>query len=156
MSFRILGLDPAPFQALFELSDAALVEHGARRYRIEVDTGFPCRVSLEDAPVGESVILANHVHLDASHSPYRAGGPIFVREQAVARFDAVDTVPRQLEKRLLSLRAYDAEAMMVEGLVTEGTNLAEHVEALFADPGIAFIHAHFAKRGCYAARIERA
>jgi hypothetical protein len=156
MSFRILGLDPEPFHALFDLTDTELLVRGARRYRIEADTGFPCRISLEDAPVGETVILTNHVHLAAPQSPYRAAGPIFVRERPVPRFDAVDTVPRQLAKRLLSLRAYDGEAMMVEGLVAEGTALANHVEDLFALPEVAFIHAHFARRGCYAARIERA
>ena len=156
MSFRIRGLEPESFRSLFALSDADLLAQGARRYRIAVDTGFPCRISLEDVPVGERVILTNYVHLGAPHSPYRAGGPIFVREQPGTRFDAVDTVPRQLEKRLMSLRAYDEEAMMVEGLVIEGTALAEHVEALFTRRDVAFIHAHFAKQGCYAASIERA
>jgi hypothetical protein len=30
------------------------------------------------------------------------------------------------------------------------------IERLFANPEAAYIHAHYAKRGCYAARIDRA
>jgi hypothetical protein len=34
--------------------------------------------------------------------------------------------------------------------------MAALIARLFADPRVAYIHAHNAKRGCYAARIERA
>jgi hypothetical protein len=46
-SFQLIGIDHAPFQALFGLSDEALKEHGAVRRFAQQSPGYPCRVSLE-------------------------------------------------------------------------------------------------------------
>ena len=39
--------------------------------------------------------------------------------------------------------------------LAEGEALAPAIERLLADPRVAYLHAHYARRGCYAARIER-
>lgn len=152
--FVIRGLDPAPFVPLYGLSDADLAARGVVRMMADPDGGSPCRVTLEDAPAGSRVLLLNHEHLPAP-SPYRARHAIFVREGAVEAAHWVDAVPRQLARRLLSLRAYDAAGMMVAAEVLPGETLAERTRALFADPAIAFLHAHNAAPGCFAARIDR-
>ena len=95
MSFRILGLDPAPFRHLYGLSDDALAEHGVQRHVADAKPGFPDRVEVRDAEPGEMMLLLNYTHQPAD-TPYRASHAIF------------------------------------------------------------YLHAHYAKRGCYAARIERA
>lgn len=154
MHFRISGIDSAPFQHLFTLSDAQLAAHRATRYVADSKPGFPCRVSLEDAEPGETVILAPYTHQTAA-TAYRASGPIFVRERATLRFEAIDRVPEQLATRLLSLRAYDDAGMMIDAEVVEGRELEPHIERMFGDANAAYIHAHFARRGCYAARIDR-
>lgn len=154
MNFRITGLPLDPFTPLFALSEAALLARGARR---QISPGsYPCRVTLVDAPAGEACILLHHVHHAAPASPYRAGGPIYVREAARDTFDRVNSVPEVLRKRLLSLRAYDSAGMMLAGEVVDGSDVETIIACLLADPAIATIHAHNAKRGCYAARITRA
>lgn len=153
MSFRITGLDPAPFRDLHQLSDAELSTRNIHRVRVDEKPGAPCRISLTDAEVGENVLLLNYDHLPAQ-TPYRQQGPIFVRETE-ARFDDVDVIPPALAMRLLSLRAFDAEGMMLAADVVEGAQAANVIELFFADPDVAYIHAHNAKRGCFAAAIAR-
>jgi Protein of unknown function (DUF1203) len=155
MSFRISSLPVEPFQPLFGLSEAELLKHGARRQVADAKPGFPCRVTLADAEPGESLLLLNYDHLPVSSSPYRAKGPIFVRESAKAGAEVRDTVPDYLARRILSLRAYDKDGMMLDADVVDGTTLGGAIEKMFAQDGVDFLHAHFAKRGCYAARIDR-
>jgi Protein of unknown function (DUF1203) len=151
-SFRIRGLPATDFSGLFQLSDAELEARHARRM-IAKDGGYPCRVSLTDARPGDPVILVNYEH-HRTDSPYRSSFAVYVREHE-ERFDAVGEVPVQLRKRMLSLRAYDATGMLRMADIVEGRELEAGIAALFADPDVAYIHAHFAKPGCYAALIER-
>jgi hypothetical protein len=153
MPFRITGLPAEPFQHLFALDDAALRRHGAVR-RIAADGGYPCRVSLTDAAPGDEVILVNYEHQDAD-TPYRARHAIYVRE-GERRYDAVGAVPEQLKKRLLSVRAFDQAGMMVDADVTDGTALEPVIGRFFADQAVAYLHLHYARPGCYAARVDRA
>ena len=153
-SFRIRGLAPEPFQALFALSDAELAEHGVKRMRVDSEHSYPCRVSLEDAQIGEQVLLLNWQYLDSA-SPYRASGPIFVRENAHASGDFVDAVPEQLRRRLLSVRAYDGDDMMRTAEVLQGDALQAQIGIYFADPAIRYLHIHNARAGCFACRVDR-
>jgi hypothetical protein len=45
--------------------------------------------------------------------------------------------------------------MLVGCEITHGTALETAIDNAFADPAAAYLHLHFAKPGCYAARIER-
>ncbi len=153
MSFRISGLPAENFSHLFALGDAELKRHGAVR-RVADGPGYPCRISLTDAAPGEEVILVNYEHQDAD-TPYRARHAVYVRA-GEARFDAVGEVPQQLRKRLLSVRAFDAEGMMRIADVVDGPELESLIERFLADPAIAYLHVHFARPGCYAARVDRA
>jgi len=155
MNFRITALDGADFAPLFALSDAELAARGARRVVADASPGFPCRVSLADAEPGETLILFNHESL-AANSPYRACHAVFVREGAEQAEPAPGEVPLMLRRRLLSVRGFDAGAMMVDADVIDGETLGGHLEALFARPEIAFVHIHNAKPGCFAAAAVRA
>jgi Protein of unknown function (DUF1203) len=154
MSFRILGLSPQPFAPLFAMSDDALAQHCAVRRKVDTNPGFPCRISLTDAAVGDAVILVNFEHL-AVASPYRSRHAIYVRS-GEQQFDALDTVPDMLRRRLLSLRGFDGDGMMTAADVVEGRDLEPAIARLLADPRTNYLHAHIARPGCYAARIERA
>ena len=154
MAFRISGLSPEPFQPLFGLSNEALAERGVRRMIADAANGFPCRITLADAEPGETVLLLNHEHQPAD-TPFRSRHAIFVREGADRSFDAVDTVPDQLRRRTLSLRAFDWNDMMIDADLCEGTEAEALITRLLGDPRTAYIHAHFARHGCYAALIER-
>lgn len=154
MSFRVRGLSPEPFRHLFGLSDTALRAHGAQRCVADRTPGFPDRIELRDAQPGESLLLLNHVHQPAD-TPYRASHAIFVREGALSAYDAIDEIPEVLHRRVLSLRAFDAQHLIHAAELARGDDIAKAVRRLLADPATAYIQAHYATRGCYAAHIER-
>lgn len=154
MTFRITGLSPEPFQSLFGLSDAELALRGVKRYVVDHSPGFPDRIEMRDATPGETVLLLNHLCQPAD-TPYRASHAIFVREGATQAYDAVDEVPEVMRLRLLSLRAYDADGMMLDADVILGTEMEPVVARLFSNSAVSYIHAHNAKRGCYSGRIDR-
>ncbi|GAO38565.1 hypothetical protein SCH01S_16_00840 [Sphingomonas changbaiensis NBRC 104936] len=154
MTFRITGLDPEPFLDLASLSDERLAERGVVR-RVSDGTGFPCRVSLEDVAAGERVLLLNYEHQPAP-TPFRSSHAIYVREGERRRFDRVDDVPALLRSRLLSIRAFDSAHMLVDADVVEGEAAAEAIERFFATPDTDYLHVHYARPGCFAARVDRA
>ena len=152
MTYRIKGLDPAPYKPLFGLSDDELSERGIVRMTV-TDPTFPCRVSLTDRPIGEEVLLLNHVSHDVAN-PYRASHAIFVADAEQAEF--VDEVPPVFEKRVLSLRGFDKDGMMADAVLTQPGEADAGIRKLFAKPDVETIHAHNATRGCFSAKIERA
>jgi len=153
--FTVRGLSPEPFEALFQLSDEELAKRLAKRFIADSKPGFPCRVSLQDAEEGEEVILANFVHLP-SDSPYRSTHAVYIRKVATAAASYQDALPEMLRSRLLSIRAFDANDMLVGAEVVEGSRAEEVIAELFGNPDAEFLHVHFAKPGCYACRIDRA
>lgn len=154
MSFRTTGLDPAPFRHLYGMSDAALAQHGAKRHVADSGPGFPDRVEVRDAEIGERLILLNYTHQPAD-TPYRGSHAIFVLEGAERVYDATDTIPDPLRRRMVSLRAFDADHDMVDAALLDGRELEAAIGRVFAEPRVRYIQAHYALRGCYAARIER-
>ena len=155
MSYRITGLDPAPFRHLYGLSDEALAAKGARRFVADAKPGFPDRIEVRDAEPGESVLLLNYTHQPAD-TPYRASHAIFVREGAETSLDRVDGIPDALLARPISLRAFNAAGEMVDADLIEGENLESLIRRFFDNPDVDYLHAHYARRGCYAARVDRA
>jgi hypothetical protein len=155
MSYVIAGLDPAPFAPLYGLSDADLAVRGGIRMAVTGKPGFPCRITLEDAEPGETVLLLNHEHAPFD-TPYRARHAIFVREGAETAAVYENEIPGQLAIRLLSVRAFDAAGMMVDAEVIEGTALDALAREWLKQADVDSLHVHYAKRGCFAARITRA
>jgi hypothetical protein len=155
MNFRISGLPVAPFTPLFGLSDHMLSARGVIRRIADRKPGYPCRVSLRDADVGESVLLLNYEHLPVD-GPYRSSHAIYVREYALEAKLTVNEIPTLLQTRMLSVRAFDAQGMMVDADVVEGIGLAALIGRYLANSQIHFMHVHNAKPGCFAARIDRA
>jgi Protein of unknown function (DUF1203) len=158
-AFRIQGLAPDEFRPLFDLSDQALAARNARRVIADARPGFPCRVSLAYAEVGETVLLVNHEH-QAAATPFRSSYAIYVRAAAHAKVDRIvrapDDVPEPLRISLLSLRGFSHDHMLAACDVVAGADLEAAVARLFADDAVAYVHAHYAKAGCYAARQDRA
>jgi hypothetical protein len=155
MSFRILGLDPGPFRRLYGLTDEALAQHGARRVIADAAPGFPDRIELRDAEPGEALLLLNHMHQPAD-TPYRASHAIFVREGAERRYDEVGDIPVAMRVRPISLRAFDEKNHeMADADLVHGQALQPVIERMLANRCVSYLQAHYAKRGCYAARIER-
>jgi Protein of unknown function (DUF1203) len=154
-NFRIVGLASAQFESLYLLNENELAKKGAQRLPVDAKPGFPCRVSLADAEIGEHVILLPFVHHDVE-SPYRASGPIFVREKAKSANLALGEIPEVVASRTMSVRAYDKKGMMLDGAVVPGSELKPHIEKIFANPKIEYLHLHNAGAGCYSCKVERA
>jgi hypothetical protein len=156
MSFRITGLKFAEFASFIALPEDQLPEHNARRVVADRAPGFPCRVSLIDALPGERVLLVNYEHLPVT-SPYRSRHAIYVRECARDACLGLDEVPQVMQHRLLSVRAFTAEGMMVDADVAEGRQqLVPLIEKLLSPADVAYLHVHNARAGCYAGRVDRA
>jgi hypothetical protein len=154
MNFKIKSLEASEFSMLFDLDNSALEKMGAIRMIVDEFPGFPCRVSLEDAEIGEEVILLPYQHHKTT-SPYQASGPIFVRKIAQTAQLDINQIPKMLNHRLLSLRGYDNNAIMKEATVVEGKNLNEKIIKIFENEDILYIHIHNAKPGCYNCVVER-
>ena len=155
MSFQIHALSPAQFEPLFALSDSELTKARAARMIVDEKPGYPCRVSLADAEIGENVILVNFEHQSAE-SPYKSTHAIFVRQNVEQAFPTVGMVPESLVTRLISIRAFDDKHYMIEADVVDGSRLNESIPTMLQDRRIAYLHLHNAKRGCFAARVTRA
>jgi hypothetical protein len=154
MTYIVRGLDPTPYQPLFGLSDEELAARGVVRMTVTEKPSFPCRITLEDRDVGETVLLLNHVSHDVAN-PYRASHAIFVGEGASAAAEYVDDVPPVFAPRVLSLRGFDSMGMMVEASLAQPGEADAGIRELLSNPVVETIHAHNATRGCFAAMIER-
>lgn len=153
--YRISGLPASHFEALFGATDAVLRERNAVRVTADRKPGFPCRITLEDAEPGETLILTHYEHQDAA-SPYRSSHAVYVREGAGEEATFENEVPPYLALRLLSVRAFDKAGMMVDADVTAGDELEPVIERMLANHRAAYLHLHNAKPGCFAARVDRA
>ncbi len=155
MAFQITGLSPEPFEHLFGLSDEKLRQSGAIRIHADGTRELTDRIEMRNAVPGESVLLINH-ECQPAQTPYRASHAIFVLEHATKPYlGKPDEVPEIMQIYLQSLRAFDEAGMMVEADVAFGPEVSTTIERLLANPQTAYIHAHNAKQGCYAGRIDR-
>lgn len=152
--FRIVPADGSRINHLFRLNEAELASLGAVRMIVDKKPGYPCRLSLQDADIGEEVLLFPYEH-HAAASPYRASGPVFVRKNVQAANPGINEIPAMLHHRLLSLRAYDARAMMLEARVVQGVNLREEIGNILEDERVAYIHIHNAGPGCFNCQANR-
>ncbi|HYE29723.1 MAG TPA: DUF1203 domain-containing protein [Allosphingosinicella sp.] len=155
MAYRIEGLSAERFTPLRGLPQDALAARRAIRVTADSERGFPCRVSLDFAAPGESVLLLNHVSMEAP-TPYCTAYAIYVRENAGQAAAFEDRLPPVLDGRLLSLRAFDAEGMLRGALLAEAREAEERIAGLFEDEAVASIHAHSPAYGCFLASIGRA
>ena len=154
MAFQIKALPMTPFASLFCASDLELERLGAQCVTADCSPGYPCRVSLAEAKIGEALILCNFEHL-AEISPYRASHAIYVRSGAVQAVPAVGEVPSILLRRMLSVRGFGADHCIKTAEVIEGRTLSATIEAFFSKTVISYIHIHNAQRVCFAAKALR-
>lgn len=152
--FQVTGLNPAEFAPLFQLTVSKLEERGIVALDAD-DSDYPCRISLRHAPVGDRLLLLNYTHLPA-HSPYRSSHAIYVSQSAVEQGSYVNEIPPIMVPRTLSVRAFDAAHMMIDADIIEGCEAGSLIERFLGESTVSYLHVHFAKRGCFAARVEAA
>jgi hypothetical protein len=154
MSFVITGLSPEPFRPLFGLPDEVLRERNIIRRVAEAKPGYPCRITLQDAEPGETLLLLNH----ESHSaptPYASRYAIYVREGAAAPATYRNELPPVFTGRPIALRFFSEDGMLLGADMGRGEELTAKIEAAFARADVAYIHAHNAMHGCFSAEIRR-
>jgi hypothetical protein len=154
MSFQIHALPFTQFEPLFALSDNELAKVRATKMLVDAKPGYPCRVSLADAEIGETIILVNFMHQSAD-SPFQATHAIFVRENAEQALPDDGKVSEALKTRLVSARAFDHNHHIVNADVIDGSSLNAVIPELLQDPNVAYLHLHNAKLGCFLARATR-
>jgi hypothetical protein len=154
-SFQLVGLSREQFAPLFALSDAELSALNARRVVATTKPGYPCRVSLADAEIGEELLLLPYEHQPAN-SPFKASGPIFVRKAAVQSMVDPGVIPDYVRARLMSVRAYDAADQIIDATVCAGSDAGAAIQKMFSDAEVAYIHLHNANRGCFSCAAHRA
>ena len=154
-SFQFIALPSERFVEMFAQSDEELQKVGARWVVVDEKPGFPCRISLIEAEIGETVLLIPFVHHDVS-TAYRGSGPIYIRNGVKTARPAANEVPDMFRPRLLSIRAYDVAAMMVGAEVVNGKELEATIRRLFTNASVSYLHIHNAGPGCYNCRVVRA
>lgn len=153
--FKITGISKKEIQALFNLNQQELAQKGIKKLIVDENPGYPCRVSLEDAAVGEEILAFNYEHHKVN-SPYKASGPVFVRLNAQEVVLQKNEIPKILIHRVLSLRVYDAAAMMIDAQTTEGKHLKDAIHGIFANKKAQYIQIHNSSPGCYNCQVDRA
>ncbi len=154
MGFLVTGLSPEPYLYLYGMSDADLAANGVKRYLADEAPGFPDRVEMRDADIGQSLLLLNHVSMEQD-TPYQASHAIFIREGATKAYREENEIPDVMFRRLLSLRAFDDQGMMVDADIAEGEDIAPLARRFLEIPQVSYIHAHNVIRGCYSGKIVR-
>jgi hypothetical protein len=155
MTYAIRGLAADEFRPLFGLSEEELSKRGVIRKTATSKPGFPCRITLEDAEPGETLLLINYESHKAD-TPYRSSYAIFVRESALHEKTFTDELPPVLQNRPIALRIFNEDGHLIGADLDMGDDLEAKIETAFNNKEAAYIHAHNAKHGCFAAEIRRA
>lgn len=154
--FHVIPLSANCFAHLYGQSDANLSALGVIAEIADSQPGFPCRVSLAHAEPGTRMLLLNHMHQPAE-TPFRASHAIYVRDGA----QTVQLGPGELpdvfrRPTTLSVRAFDAGGMLRTAELIDSADSARTFEDLLARDGVACLHVHFARYGCFAAQVVAA
>lgn len=155
MSFVIAGLDPQRFAPLIGLDEAALAARAIVRRTADTKPGFPCRVTLEDAEPGETLLLLNY-ESHAAATPYRSSYAIYVREQAAKAARYENEIPPVMRARPIAFRHFDSDGMLIGASLALKGDSREAILAAFENEAVAYLHAHNAAHGCFAAEVRRA
>ena len=97
-NFKFIGIEEN-YNHLFGLSEKELAKQNAVKMIVDKKHSYPCRVSLEDAEIGEEVILFPFHHHKTT-SPYQSTGPIFIRKNAVKAELGVNEMVIQLAVKI--------------------------------------------------------
>src|SRR3982750_346919 len=93
--FRIVPLASAVADAARQAVAAGARDHAL--VTVDSPSGYPCRHCLRWAEPGERVILFPFASLEPGR-PYSESGPIFVHEEACARYSSTDQFPPDFRK----------------------------------------------------------
>ena len=142
------------YSPLFKLTTEELGEMNMVKMLVDAKPGFPCRVTLEDAEIGEEVLLLPFEYHKTT-SPYKASGPIFIRKNAVKADLAVNEIPAMLLKRQQTLRVYDTNGMMIAAKSPSADEIRKEIEVAFSSQSASYIQILNTNPGCYNCQVNR-
>lgn len=123
--------------------------------QVIADAPYPCRRCLSNAVVGDRLQLLPYDPFTVE-SPYAGDGPVFVHADGCQSSHlAPGELSEQVHGRVLSVRSYDRDAMMLAAEMVPGERLGECATRLLERPA-AFLHVYFAGPGCFAFRVDAA
>lgn len=151
--FQFHNLDYSDYAGFFEgntpLNTKAIIT------KADQNPGFPCRVSLDFAPIGTKMLLIKHAHHNVE-SPYDSKYAIFVSENAIpANLEPNELPPFFQRKSPIALRGFDKNGFLKRAEIVLAPESAPMIDDFFKTKEIEYIHAHFAAYGCFAAKITR-
>jgi len=136
------------------MNEEALAARGIVRKTADAKPGYPCRITLEDAEPGDSVLLMNY----ESHkveTPYRSAYAIYVTQGAAETGVFKDEIPPVMKGRPIALRIFSEDGMLIGADLVVSGDLEGAIERAFGNEKAGYIHAHNAAHGCFSARIDR-
>ena len=155
-NFKVVPLKSIAFLSYFNMTESELKKHDAYIFEADECPCYPCRVSLQDAEIGERVLALAYEHHSAVNSPYRSSGPIFVREGAVMARAQINEVPKMLLHRMLSVRGYNIQGNMIEADTVRGAEITSVLNSQLSNKDVSYIHIHNSGPGCFNCAVERA
>ena len=153
-NFQVHSINAEEINSLLNLGENELKELNIVKSIVDENPGYPCRLSLQDAEIGEEVLLFTYEHHRVK-SPYQSSGPIYVRTNAQRATLAKNEIPLMLKHRLLSLRVYDNDAMMIDARTVEGKDLKDTIQDVLANTQVEYMHIHNSGPGCYNCLVNR-
>ena len=154
IEFQVSGIQTAEIQDIINYDESSWIRSNIKKVTVDSKPGYPCRWSLEDAEIGEEVLLFTYTH-HAVESPYRSSGPVYIRPMAKQAQLKPNQLPLMLHHRLLSLRVYNQKAFMIDARTIEGKVTEETIQDIFRNPEASYIHVHNSGPGCYNCQINR-
>jgi hypothetical protein len=130
-------------------------ESGVALLTVDAPSGYPCRLTLEEARPGERILLCRHRPFEAI-TPYTEEGPIFARPDAApARLPPGALPPFMAMRKLLSVRRYDRAGAIAGADVVRPDDCAEAIAQALEDDAVAYVHVRNAGYGCFLFRADR-
>jgi len=152
--YRCIGLSTADAD---RYRASAVDDFGYSIRRLDAQDSYPCRHCLREATAAHGMLLLSH-QAPKPKSVYGHATAIFLCAQECQRFDAPDTVPDIVRNRHVSLRAFDAQGMMLYDAneLVPGSGHDAAIRRILGRDDVAYVNAHTAKAGCLLCHIERA
>lgn len=119
------------------------------------EAGFPLRCCLRLSAEGERIALIAF-RPSPLGGPYAEVGPVFVHTGACPGHPAAEVFPADFAGRRAVLRPYDADGLMLAGLVAEPGQSLDELEKLFTNPRVASVHVRNVVAGCWNFSVCRA
>jgi hypothetical protein len=122
----------------------------------EIATGHgPCRHCLRPFNIGKDVRVLFTLNPFYGVAPIPQPGPVFVHEEACARYGEDAGYPEELLRFGTVLDAYDDRQMILRREVVRDGSQESALEEIMCDPLVRYVLVRDVEAGCFDFRVER-